>query len=275
MPEEWSKITPIQPLRTEVDVVEQLATGTFETIVLEGDSFLQTEEHVDEADVDAELEHIAEQIGEAPDSSGNEPDAGDALEVQEFEPEEVVIESADEPELAAEFMAGPPRTHWGWKVAAGVLGLILIGQVVHQYRQKLVAQPWAEGTLRAVYGAFGATLEPKWDLKAYDLRQLGGEALPGDATRIVLRASVQNRATRAQPPPMIRVTLQDRFGNALTRAAVPPQDYLRGDVPSRMRADQRLDAELTLDDPNRQAVGFELDACLPDAGGALHCSNDP
>lgn len=274
-PEEWSKVTRIEPQRSEVDVVEQLATGTFETIVLEGDGFLQTEEHVDEADVDAELQHIAEQISEAPGAAQDDLDPAYALEVQEFEPEEVIIEYTDEPELAAEFIAGPPRTHWAWKAAAAALAAVLVGQVVHHYRQKLVAQPWAEGTLKAVYGAFGTTLEPLWDLKAYDLRQLGGEAMPGAATQIVLRATVQNRGARAQPPPMIRVTLQDRFGNALTRTAVPPQEYLRGDVPARMRADQRLDAELTLDDPNRQAVGFELDACLPDAGGTLHCSNDP
>jgi hypothetical protein len=46
-------------------------------------------------------------------------------------------------------------------------------------------------------------------------------------------------------------------------------------VPSRLNPDQRLDAELVLDDPNKQAVGFELDACLPDAARQLHCSTDP
>jgi hypothetical protein len=42
-----------------------------------------------------------------------------------------------------------------------------------------------------------------------------------------------------------------------------------------MQPDQRMDAELTVEDPNRQAVGFELDACLPDSNHQLHCSNDP
>ena len=126
-----------------------------------------------------------------------------------------------------------------------------------------------------MYSLFGVQLEPRWDLKAYDLRQLGGEAMPGDAAKIVLRATVQNRAASSQPPPLIRVTLQDRFGNALSTTAVAPQDYLRGAAPSRIAADQRLDAQLTLDDPNRQAVGFELDACLPDGAGKLHCSSDP
>ena len=265
VPEEWSKVTPIATRMAEqVDVVEHLATGTFETIVLEGDGFLQTEEHVDEEDVDAQLQRIADQIDD-----------------DEQEAEEVVIEYTDDPapedpEPDADLILGnSPPVHWAWKAGAALLAALLVGQVVHPHRQGLVAQAWAERPLRAVYALFGATLEPRWDLSAYDLRQLGGEALPGAAARIMLRATVQNRASTSQPPPMIRVTLQDRFGNALTTAAVPPQDYLRGAVPARMRADQRLDAELTLDDPNRQAVGFELDACLPDSRGQLHCSSGP
>jgi hypothetical protein len=74
---------------------------------------------------------------------------------------------------------------------------------------------------------------------------------------------------------MIQVILRDRFGNALSTTAVAPADYLRSAAPARMAPDQRLDALLTLPDPNRQAEGFELDACLPGADGRLHCSHDP
>jgi hypothetical protein len=27
-------------------------------------------------------------------------------------------------------------------------------------------------------------------------------------------------------------------------------------------------------DPGREAVGFEIDACLQESGGAIHCAND-
>jgi predicted Zn finger-like uncharacterized protein len=277
-PDEWSKVSPIRPqLQEQVDVVETMATGTFETIVLEGDTYLQTEEHVDETEVDAQIQQIASQfegdeLADVRDTLRND-DAD--VEVEEMAGEEVIIET-DDPELDADRAVGnAPRPHWAWTAAAVALAMLLLGQVVHHSRQSLVSRAWAERPLRTLYSLFGVTLEPRWDLAAYDLRQLGGEAMAGDASRIVLRATVQNRATSSQPPPMIRVTLQDRFGNALSTTAVAPQDYLRGAAPSRIGADQRLDAELTLDDPNRQAVGFELDACLPDAAGRLHCSNDP
>jgi predicted Zn finger-like uncharacterized protein len=281
-PDEWSRVTSVRPQTSEqVEVEETMATGTFETIVLEGDTYLQTEEHVDETEVDAQIRHIARQIDE--DELAHvraELAAAEELQARDLPTEEVVMESEPEPEPepeldADEAVGNAPRLHWAWTAGAAALLVLLLGQMVHHHRQGLVSHAWLERPLRTVYALFGAQLEPRWDLKAYDLRQLGGEALPGNAAKIVLRATVQNRATSSQPPPMIRVTLQDRFGNALSTTAIAPQDYLRGAAPSRIGADQRLDAELTLDDPNRQAVGFELDACLPDAAGELHCSTDP
>jgi predicted Zn finger-like uncharacterized protein len=287
--DEWSKVSPIRPQLhedEEFEVEEQMATGTFETIVLEGDTILQTEEHVDETEVDAQIRQIADQIDN--DNLAHDRDAltgSDVVQVEELDSEEVFLDGASAQlddaatevrEIDADEAVGnTPALHWGWKTAAAMLLLLLLGQMAHHHRQELVAKAWAERPLRSAYALFGVTLEPHWDLKGYDLRQLGGEAQPGDAAKIVLRATVQNRTAIGQPPPMIRVTLQDRFGNALSTTAIAPQDYLRGDTPSRIASDQRLDAQLTLDDPNRQAVGFELDACLPDAAGRLHCSTDP
>jgi hypothetical protein len=74
---------------------------------------------------------------------------------------------------------------------------------------------------------------------------------------------------------MIRAVLQDRYGNAISTVAVLPQDYARGKAPSRLAPEQRLDAELHLADPQRQAVGFQLDVCLPAADATLHCSGEP
>ena len=45
-----------------VKVIENRSTGTFETIVLEGDSATQTEEQVDQAEVEQQLQQIADRI---------------------------------------------------------------------------------------------------------------------------------------------------------------------------------------------------------------------
>jgi predicted Zn finger-like uncharacterized protein len=239
------------PDKLDVDVTESSASGTVETIVLEGDGYLQTEEHVGEEELRERLQAI---------TGVHEPGLHD---------------SEAEEELDADAILGnPPRQHWGWKAALVLLLLLLAGQMVHHYRHVLVANRWLEKPLQTLYGMFGQTLEPAWDLSAYDLRQLGGEALALNSTTIVLRATVQNRASHPQPPPLIRVRLQDRFGNSLSTTAVAPDDYLKGPAPARMAPDQRLDVELRLEDPNRQAVSFDLDACLPGADGALHCAHD-
>jgi predicted Zn finger-like uncharacterized protein len=273
--ETWERITPVNPLPThEVDVVESQATGTFETIVLEGDGFLQTEEHVDEMEVDLQLREFARQI-DSREAAAAEHD-GD-VQVDEHTGENIVLE--DEAETQAELDAdaavgNPRRQHWGWWLASAALALALTAQMIHHGRQALVAHPWFERPMRALYGTFGVNLEPKWDLRAYDLRQLGAEAQSGTGEKIVVRATVHNRSLNSQPPPKIRVVLQDRFGNALSTTDIAPTEYLQRTAPARMAADQRLDAMLSLDDPGRQAVGFELDACLPGADGRLHCSND-
>jgi predicted Zn finger-like uncharacterized protein len=274
-----------------VKVIENRSTGTFETIVLEGDSYTQTEEMVDESEVDQQLQQIADRIDadelehvraalrmDALDAMEAEPGGDTEMDqvVGEGDVEDVVMETppASEEIDADAIVGNPRRAHWYWTAAATVAALLLLVQVVHHSRQQLVALEWAQPALAGIYGLFGVTLEPGWDLAAYDLRQLGGETTPESADRIVVRATVHNRANHSQPMPMIRVRLQDRFGNSLASHAIEPQDYLHVKPPTRMKPDQRMDAELIVEDPNRQAVGFELDACLPDAKRQLHCSND-
>jgi predicted Zn finger-like uncharacterized protein len=257
------------PLDVDLDVMDSAETGTVETIVLEGDTYTQVEEHVDEEEV---MQRLRDITGEPdPDKSAApepepEPDPAPQPPPPAAQPAEFDADAA---------VGNAPRRHWGWAVAIVALLLLLTGQVVHYYRQALVAKPWLEQPLRWVYGLFGVALEPAWDLAAYDLIRLGGEPETLNSTTLVLRASVHNRAPSAQPPPLIRVRLQDRYGNTLSTTAVPPADYLKTAPPLRLAADQRLDVELRLEDPNRQAMGWELDACLPGSDGALHCAHDP
>jgi predicted Zn finger-like uncharacterized protein len=270
--------TPLDPTPVDVDldVLDSAETGTVETIVLEGDTFTQTQEHIDEEEVRQRLQDLTGQHEiVAPQIDTDEPDHPDS-DAQAVDAQAVDAQGIDSQEIDADEAVGnPPRQHWGWRVAVVALLAVLAGQVVHHERQALVANRWLETPLKELYSLFGVALEPAWDLTGYDVRQLGGEALALNSATIVLRATVQNRALHAQPPPLIRVRLQDRYGNALSTSAVPPDEYLKGTVPARMAPDQRLDVELHLDDPNRQAVSFDLDACLPTAAGAPRCAHDP
>jgi predicted Zn finger-like uncharacterized protein len=256
-----------------------VGTGTFETIVLEGDTILQTEEFVDEAEVDEQLKALAEQLEDQETrfpSPRAQNVAAHPLESAAPRPAPAFVE-----ERPAGYDAGmdaldgliPPRPRRGlpYVLAAVALALLLLLQVVHHWRHQLAARmPW----MGVAYSAIGAPLAPQWQLAAYDVRQLGAMADPVDARRIEIRASVRNGAERAQPAPVLRVVLQDRFGNELGRHERAPADYLRGTALDMLAADQRVDANFWVEDPEQKAVGFELDACLPQSGGGLRCATD-
>jgi len=163
-----------------------------------------------------------------------------------------------------------------WTVGAVLLALVLIAQIINHQRDALATDPRFNRPLTALYAALGIPLAPRWDLHAYDVRQLGATVDPGSHGAITVRASIRNAGARPQPLPLLRVTLQDRFGNRLASRDVQPRDYLPPSIPptSLLAPDQRIDAELAFVDPGASAVGFELDACLPLAGGGIACAND-
>ena len=175
--------------------------------------------------------------------------------------------------------AAAPRSHACGSTAghwAQLFGLLLLAaQVVNHYRDELAASARFNRPLTALYGRLGVKLFPNWDLHAYDVRQLGASAEPTGPALITVRASIKNGAGQPQPLPLLRVTLQDRFGNRIAMRDVAPKSYLPPSIPasSFLAAGQRIDAELDFADPGAEAVGFEIDACLPARGG-VSCAND-
>ena len=163
-----------------------------------------------------------------------------------------------------------------WHLGTALAAFVLLGQVLNHYRDDLAASARFNRPLTALYGSLGVQLFPRWDLRAYDVRQLGASADSEGAGVITVRASIKNGAPQPQPLPMLRVTLQDRFGNRIAARDVQPKSYLPGSIPpsSFLSAGQRIDAEMGFADPGTDAVGFEIDACLPARGGGVACAND-
>ncbi|HWF99533.1 MAG TPA: zinc-ribbon and DUF3426 domain-containing protein [Steroidobacteraceae bacterium] len=181
------------------------------------------------------------------------------------------------PENAFELQSRRPRAGLAWTLGAGALALVLALQIVNHYRDALAANPALRAPLSAIYSALGVKLAPRWNIHAYDVRQLGASVAGATAGEIVVRASVKNSASRAQPLPLLRVTLQDRFGNRIAARDVPPGDYLPSPAApgSLLAAGSRVDATMTFVDPGPQAVGFEIDACLPQGNGEVECAHGP
>ena len=91
-----------------------------------------------------------------------------------------------------------------------------------------------------------------------------------------MRLSLQNESARVQPLPLLRLTLQDRYGNAVATRDLEPREYLpqRAVDQRLLEPDQRIDTELHVIDPGKAAIGFEIDACLRGDGGNIGCANE-
>ena len=162
---------------------------------------------------------------------------------------------------------------WPWVAGVAALALLLLLQVTHSRRDALAKSPALGPAIAGVYEVLGLSLLAPTDLSAYELRQWGAASDPNEANRLMLRASIVNRAGYAQPFPLLRLTLQDRFGGTLGLRDVEPADYLPGaGAAGLLGPGERADALIRIVDPGVEAVGFELDICLPATGG-VQCAS--
>jgi predicted Zn finger-like uncharacterized protein len=162
-----------------------------------------------------------------------------------------------------------------WLAAVVVLVLALAVQLVHYNRDALARHAIAGPLLARAYAALGIELTAPVDLAAFEVRQWGAATDAAAPGTLRMRASIANRATFPQPYPLLRLALQDRFGNTVGVRDLQPQEYLPGRRGRErlLGAGQRADAEVSIVDPGAEAVGFELDVCVP-AGAAVRCAGD-
>ncbi len=249
-----------EPLE-EAEAVEEIEEfeGAGESIVLESEPSPPPPEPARQAGTHTGM-HAAPRIL-IPDEMRKrlaEEAAARAAAAREFEPQESV-----------EFLS----QRWPWVAGVAVLALLFAIQVIHGQRNELVKSPGFGPLVAATYNFFGLTLLSPSDLSAYELRQWGAASDPNEANRLLLRASIVNRATYAQPFPLLRLVLQDRFGGTLGMRDIGPADYLPGAAGQGfLQPGERADAVIRIVDPGKEAVGFELDICLPAPGG-VRCAN--
>ena len=187
--------------------------------------------------------------------------------------EEAVARAAATREFETVESPGFLSQRWPWVAGVAVLAVLFVLQVIHSERNDLVRNPTFGPVIAGAYAFFGASLLAPTDLSAYELRQWGAASDPNEANRLLLRASIVNRATYAQPFPLLRLVLQDRFGATLGMRDIGPADYLPGaGTAGLLEPGERADALIRIVDPGTEAVGFELDICLPTKGG-VRCAN--
>jgi predicted Zn finger-like uncharacterized protein len=168
----------------------------------------------------------------------------------------------------------PRRVGLAWALGSLVLALALVAQLTHYFRQELVKHPQIGPALGTIYGRLGLALEPNWDPRAFEIRQWGGAGASPAAGRMSVQASITNKATFAQPLPLLRLELEDRFGAPVATRDFEPAEYLKSPaVATRMLgAGASAEADLEIVDPGADAVGYRLDVCLRESAELLRCA---
>ena len=240
--EEWVEIDDVEDVAEEAAVIE-----------------------VDEAQVD---EDVLDELAEEAVAEDEQP-----IEVAE----EALVEAEPEPELD---LLTPPRREPVpriWKILAGPLVLLLAIQFVHTYRHTLARHPRLGQAIMGIYGALGANLQPDWNLHAYEILQwhLGSDpAIPGT---LKVRASLKNVASFAQPYPLLKLVLEDRWGESVREREFEPAEYLDpGTAPDRLLGPaQQATATISIVDPGTDAEGFRFDVCLRGSRGVVCAADVP
>jgi hypothetical protein len=167
-----------------------------------------------------------------------------------------------------------PALRLAWGGAAAVLALALLGQLIRENRAWLAALGPLRGPLQGVYGALGVKLQPPVNLSVYQLRQWGVTGEPSAAGTLRVRASILNTSALLQPYPLLRVTLANRFGTHVGARDFEPAEYLGRPTARLMSPGERADATLDIQDPGKDAEGFELDLCLRGPEQMIACAAD-
>ncbi|MBM4195532.1 MAG: DUF3426 domain-containing protein [Gammaproteobacteria bacterium] len=253
------------------------------------------------AEPEPEEPPAADESAEAGDATRQMPAVEDAaaVEPEPVEPEIPAVESApaDPPAPTGRFAEkpspAPPDTvlDWGpsfrdnepsaqrhtgrWLAAGLAAALVLGGQVVHHYRDRLAADPAWGGAVRDVYRRVELPLYPEWPIDAFEIRDMKAIAENSAPGSLDIVAEIAVTGGQAVGLPMLRVVLRDRWSNAVASGTYAAADYLaEATRPGTVYPPGSLiPVQLVLKDPGAAAQGYELDICMPDRQRGLLCRN--
>jgi len=262
------------PLDPEADTQEVSLDELAETFLMEESG--DTSKKPGKEQAAAETDEIADSHHE--DISVVQAELEDLAKLVQSEPAQ---EGPDEPQVSENFdQVVKKRRSGAAQVATGLMALILAlglgAQLVHYYRESLLPHPTVGPVLKQAYQKLGVTLPPEWKLDRYDVRQLGGVQNPARPGVLIIGISIRNQAGHSQPYPIIRLVLEDRWGDRIAKSDIKPGDYLAEDAKPgvMMRAGQMIKTDIAVMEPEGvSATNFQIDACMPNEDGTLNCAN--
>lgn len=223
-------------------------------------------------------------------SDATETDDKDALAELEEEPlenSEAILTSGVDGQFEEDYNADAddlkdlgdylsPKKSLGRRLGEASLLALLLGalggQFVHYNRAELATHPVAGKHVRTLYATLGQELRIDWRISDY--RVARHTIVPGSAQPDLLqaRATIVNNTEHDRPLPLVRLQLNNRWGDAIYGRVFSPDEYLEGEIPEFLAGKARLEVNLDLVHPAPEdEIGYNFDICLdapagPDCG---------
>lgn len=162
------------------------------------------------------------------------------------------------------------RRPWGRWLGWGLLSLLalltLAGQYVYFNFDELSRQDEYRPWLARVCPSLGCTLPPKVDISQIRSSNLVVRSHPEFTGALVVDAIIYNRASFAQPFPLLEIRFDDINGQTLARRTFKPGEYLSGELAGQQEMPSQIPIHIALDilDPGAKAVNYSLAFLSPE-----------
>lgn len=153
------------------------------------------------------------------------------------------------------------RTAVLWSIGVALLALLLLGQSIYVFRAELATRmPGVRPQLERLCAALDCTvpLPHRPDLVSIEASELRPD--PRQAGRLVLTATVRNRAAFVQGYPHLELTLTDVRDEALARKVFEPAQYLAAAAAAQegFQASSEVAVHLVLEPTGLEATGYRV-----------------
>ncbi|MCH8894828.1 MAG: DUF3426 domain-containing protein, partial [Proteobacteria bacterium] len=154
------------------------------------------------------------------------------------------------------------------------LAFLLPAQLTHYFRYQILASDSFGPLLESVYSGLGFPLTRQWDLDAYDIRRTRVVANEAGTGVVEISAILTNRATFAQPYPILRLIFTDQWDEALAIRDLNAGEYLETDPgdQARMAAGEQVAVDIrVMELTDDLAQNYHIEYCLQDSDQNLRC----
>lgn len=167
--------------------------------------------------------------------------------------------------LVDEIQSGPSKParsrFWLWALLSVTLTLLFIGQYAWFNLASLAQQPQLRPALQAMCGVIKCEVPLIKAPYMITLVERDIRNHPEQQGVLQVKARIINKAPYPQSYPLMELSLHDITGQVIAARRFTPSEYLASNIDQKpgMAPQQVVDILLELDDPGKEAVGFEFE----------------